>query len=343
MGEQGSFDLLSLFGWQKTEGMTPPEDTSIKGILAQSYVDKVKWTPMIKEGKMLKKYLLGTGWLSDLFMDIAIGFMKPEQKEEIKTLKANLNTKSEAELQAFKDSQNVEAMASADLAALKATVTQPETQTTTPPAEASPEATYLGKFEEINISNPATKILKMASPEFDPTTGQVNIFYCGFGVTIEEQKKIFEENKVQKNQATIIVEWDPSHISRENVPEKRYDDIKANAETFKKNIETQVFGGKEMKKICLIGHSGAGTVVNDLTGKLMETTGLELKTIIIDGTYGDAQTSNVKKLSEAMGKIYYVPNTETAQYKTERGIAMDGKDHFSIIPAALQKEGILIT
>lgn len=139
-------------------------------------------------------------------MDIAIGFMKPEQKEEIKTLKANLNTKSEAELQAFKDSQNVEAMASADLAALKATVTQPETQTTTPPAEASPEATYLGKFEEININSPATRILKMASPEFDPTTGQVNIFYCGFGVTIEEQKKIFEENKVQKNQATIIVE-----------------------------------------------------------------------------------------------------------------------------------------
>ena len=196
-----------------------------------------------------------------------------------------------------------------------------------------------GIFTYDELTDPRTKILKMIPENFDPAIGQVDIFYCGFGVTIEDQKKVFEENPISANHAVIIVEGNPRHISRTNNPAARYNTIKANVEKFKKEIETKVFTGKTMRHICLIGHSGAGTVVNDLTGKLRQQGWIDIKTIIIDGTYGAHQTSNMTDND----KIYYVPNTTTQTYASKDGIALTGTDHFSIIPKALTDADIIQT
>ena len=273
MSEQQSLDLFSLF--KKTQGTEHSEVSDIKKKFVETYVEKIKTEgqiKMIQSGDMLKKYLLGTGGLSDLFMEIALGFIKDEKKKkEIMEFKNKITNATDEELKKIEEEKNMESMTSAEIALLKSDITSTTNQMTDNKTEGHTiETTNRGKFETDEIADPHTKILKMIPENFDPTTGQVDIFYCGFGVTIEDQKKIFEENKITANHAIIIVEGDPSHIDRANNPAARYNDIQADAEKFKKELETKIFAGKAMKKICLIGHSGAGTVVNDLTGKLRQ-------------------------------------------------------------------------
>lgn len=271
MSEQQSFDLLSLF--KKPEGTKSSEVSDVKKKFVEAYVEKIKaegQVKIIQSGDMLKKYLLGTGGLNDLFMEIALGFIKDEKKKkEIMEFKTKITNATDEELEKFEEEKSIESMTSAEIALLKNDVTSTtdqteNNQTKNNTTEKTVETTSSGKFETDEITDPSTKLLKMIPEGFDPTTGQVDIFYCGFGVTIEDQKKVFEDNKIAANHAIIIVEGNPSHIARANNPAARYNDIKTNAEKFKSSIETKIFAGKEMKNICLIGHSGGGTIVNTL-------------------------------------------------------------------------------
>lgn len=201
------------------------------------------------------------------------------------------------------------------------------------------ETGYSGKFEEDSIEDPKTKLLKLIPEGFDPETGEVDIFFCGYGVTIEDQKKVFEENKVTSDHAILIIEGDPDHIARGNKPAQRYNEIKNNAATFRESIENDILEGKVMKNICLIGHSWAGTVVNKLKRKFKKDSDKKANVLIVDGTYGPDQSSEVE-FAEG-DKIYYVPETTTAGYAPKGSTPMTGTTHFSIIPKALQDAWIL--
>ena len=215
--------------------------------------------------------------------------------------------------------------------------------------------TVQNKFKTIDITDEngkkVSRIRYFASPEFDPSTGQCNIYYPGYGLDLHDtEKNIFKDGSLLWNQAYIIVEGNPAHISRANSPAKRYDNIFTSFSSFRSGMENQVFGGKKIQQPRLIGHSGAGITVDTIAWKLMAQ-GINPKCVIVDGTYQPLK--NVAKLKERnkdQVKVYYVEgqptqNNLTVRFEKEKkevnlwGIAMTW-GHYAVAPV-LAKEGIL--
>ena len=99
--------------------------------------------------------------------------------------------------------------------------------------------------------------------------------------------------------------------------------------------------GKQFKNICLIWHSAWWRVIDNIAWKVKNDKDINLKAIIIDGTYGPRQWEQVAQLG-INGKIYYVPNTTTQKYALNKWwISIPWQNHMSIIPYALKDAGIL--
>jgi len=166
---------------------------------------------------------------------------------------------------------------------------------------------------------------------FDPATWQLNMFFCGWWVTVDKmEKEVFKTNKLKSWQAYCIVEWDYVDWTDVNRREIRYKKVRDNFDVFKNKVNDTLWW--QPSKVCLIGHSAWGRVVNGIMAT--QKSDKRFTAISVDGMYWPTQASNI-------GKVYYVPGGPTAAYSKTVWWTAIPWDHYSIIPKALEDAGIL--
>jgi hypothetical protein len=358
MGEQLWKDILSLLGGKTTETISA-ENLVVKEKLADTYVNQLieeNSSSLINSGSMLKQYLMDSSELSTLFMQISMGFMDKDTKEDIESFKTNLKKLDTAD--ATKRAEIEKDIA--DNAVTKKSKDERETLlknfTIIPPtaatdntkkddtkkdetSEKSPETVNTWTFTSVDIKDESWEVITKAHlcipKDYDPTTQPLNIFFCGRVVTVDKMKTtVFSDAKRKPNQAYCILEWtDESKRATRNA---RYNTTLSKISAFEKGLYAN-FTSKP-KSINIIGHSAGGRAALKYYNNVKSESESTYNLVTVDGVYGDqAQYKNIPD-----AKVYYVPWWSTQGSQVKNSTAMAGTDHYSIIPKALEDAGVLV-